>query len=228
MAKLLPWVMMPNEWINDGRLKQFSWNRAEGSNNVAALMVLAPMLHHAERTSGLGRLTYDGLELAASLSRHKISAALSVLESREIIEREPQGRSTYQIVNYNPAFGWAKFPAFRLYRDGTITFFEELNLRKRVELDALKLWYFLAARRDNDVNLAKATYDQIAEATGIARERIKSGMSLLAANGLIHVEHIPSRHSEYGVANAYRLPQIDASRHMGTVGRSITEFDEAF
>ena len=42
---------------------------------------------------------------------------------------------------------------------------------------------------------------------GGARDRIKTGISLLAANGMIHVEHVPSRQSEYGVANAYWLPQ---------------------
>ena len=190
--------------------------------------MLAPLLHNADRANGSGKLTYDQLELASSLSRHKISAGLSVLEARGIVEREPYGRSTYQLVGFNPSYGWAKFPALALYRDGSISFFHELKLRKRVELDALKLWYFLAARRDNEVNLAKVTYDQIVDCTGISRERIRSGISLLAANGLIHVEHIPSRHSEYGVANAYRLPQIESSRHMGTVGRGITEYDDLY
>ena len=92
----------------------------------------------------------------------------------------------------------------------------------------MKLWYFFAARRDNDANMAKVTYDQIMELTGIQRERIKTGLSLLAANGLIHVERIPSRHSDYGVANAYRLPQIDSTRHMGTSGRTMTEYDDVF
>ena len=104
-------------------------------------------------------------------------------------------------------------------------FFDELHLRKVVELDALKLWYFFAARRDNSDNLAKATYDQISEATGIARSRIKSALTLLAANALIYVERIPSSTNDYGVAHAYRLPQIDPGRHMGTNGRAMTEYD---
>lgn len=217
---------MPSEWIGTGGLKQFTWAYGCGGNNIAALMMLAPLLHHADRTTGTGRLTYDQLELATSLSRQKISAGLTILEDRGIIAREPEGRSTYQVTHLDPSHGWAKFPALALYRNGSISFFDELKLRKRVELDALKLWYFVAARRDNEVNLAKATYDQITEGTGISRDRIKSAISLLAANSLLHVEHIPSRHSEYGVANAYRIPQIDGSRHMGTVGRSLTVYDE--
>ena len=226
MAKLLPWVMMPSEWIVSGGLKKFLWGGEGGPANVAALMTLAPILHRADRVSGIAHLTYDVLELTTSRSRSKIAAGLVVLEEHGLIEREPAGRSSYRLCEFNPSAGWAKFPAAGLYREGRISFFDEFHLRKRVELDALKLWYFFAARRDNDVNLAKVTYDQISELTGIARDRIKSGLSLLAANGMIHVEHIPSRHSDYGIANAYRLPQIQSSRHMGTVGRGITQYDE--
>lgn len=226
MSKLLPWVMMPSEWILCGGLKRFRWEGDKGAANTAALMMLAPMLHRADRVSGTGRMTYDALEAVTSRSRSTIAAGLATLERFGLIEREAEGRSTYKLCEFNPACGWAKFPAQKLYRDGRIVFFDEFYLRKRTELDALKLWYFFAARRDDDVNLAKTTYDHIAELTGIARDRIKSGLSFLAANGMIHVEHIPSRQSEYGIANAYRLPQIQGSRHMGTVGRSITKFDD--
>lgn len=225
MAKLLPWVMMPSEWIIEGGLKKFRWEHATGSDNTAALMTLVPILHRAERETGLARVTYDDFQTATTLSRTKIAAALDLLEKRKLIDREPDGRSTYMVREWNPSNGWSKFPARDLYRERTISFFEELKLRSRVELEALKLWYFFAARRDNEVNLAKVTYDHIVEGTGVARERIKGGLSLLAANGMIHVERIPSRHSDYGVANAYRLPQIDSHRHMGSVGRGLADLD---
>lgn len=226
MSKLLPWVMMPSQWILAGGLKRFRFDEELGAANIAALMTLAPILHRANRFTGIARVTYNDFEVATSRSRSKIAAGLKVLELHGLIEREPEGRSSYQLCNFNPSSGWAKFPALKLYREGRITCFDEFHLRKRAELDALKLWYFFAARRDDEVNLAKATYDQISDLTGIARERIKSGLSMLAANGMIHVEHIPSRQSEYGIANAYRLPQIQGSRHMGTVGRGITAFDD--
>ncbi|SFH55928.1 hypothetical protein SAMN05216299_12226 [Nitrosospira sp. Nsp14] len=225
MAKLLPWVMMPSDWIMEGGLQEFRWAAEIGANNVAALMTFAPTLHRADRVSGVARLTYNDFELTTSLSRTKISAGLEILWKRRLIEREPEGRSTYKLCEFSPSGGWAKFPALRLYRDGRIPFFYELNLRKRTELDAMKLWYFIAARRDNDDNLAKATYDQITELTGIARDRLKTALSLLAASGMVHIEHVPSRQSEYGIANAYRIPQIDSSRHKGTVGRGLTEHD---
>jgi hypothetical protein len=61
MAKLLPWVMMPSQWIADGGLKHFVWGPEIGANNVAALMAFAPILHHADRESGITRLTYNDL-----------------------------------------------------------------------------------------------------------------------------------------------------------------------
>lgn len=223
MTKLLPWVMLPSGWINEGGLKQFRWGGVLGSNAAAALMVLVPILHKADRATGIARVTYNDLELATSLSRTKIAAGLAFLEKQGIIQRSENARSTYVLSKFDPSAGWAKFPALKLYREGRIAFFDELNLRKRAELDALKLWYLFAARRDKEVNIAKVTYDQIEETTGIARDRIKSGLSMLAANGLIHVEQIPSRHSDYGIANAYRLPQIDSSRHMGSTGRGLID-----
>lgn len=223
MSKLLPWVMLPSAWINEGGLQQFRWGKQHGSNAAAALMVLAPIVHHADRATGISRITYSELERAISLSRTKISAGLTVLTDQGVIERTEGARSTYQLCKFDPSSGWAKFPASKLYRDGRIVFFDELHLRKRAELDALKLWYLFAARRDNNANLAKLTYDQIEELSGIARDRIKRGLSLLAANGLVHVEQTPSRHSEYGIANAYRLPQIDSSRHMGSTGRGLID-----
>ena len=221
MTRLLPWVMMPSAWINEGGLRDFRWGGSTGSNDAAALMVLTPILHQVDRLTGTAHLTYSALELATTLSRTKIAAGLTVLENRGIVERAQQGRSNYSVCNFDPSSGWAKFPALGLYRSGQIAFFGEINLRKRAELDSLKLWFLFAARRDHAVNLAKVTYDQIEALTGIPRDRIKGGLSLLAANGLIHIEHIPSQHSEYGVASAYRLPQIDSSRHMGSTGRGL-------
>ncbi len=43
--------------------------------------------------------------------------------------------------------GWAQFPASGLYHDGKITAFEGMHLRRREELDALKLYYLFASRR---------------------------------------------------------------------------------
>src|SRR6266849_4559871 len=108
-----------------------------GSDNIAALMVLSPIAHHAD-DAGLAKCTYDELCLATGLSRSKVANGLSVLEEREVIERKPSGRSTFQLANYNEAGGWSKLPARRTYgASGGIIAFQDFTLRTRTELDAL-------------------------------------------------------------------------------------------
>ena len=36
---------------------------------------------------------------------------------------------------------------------------------------------------------------------------------------------MPSRRSQFGVANAYRIAGIESRRHMGTTGRGYDEYD---
>lgn len=183
-------------------------------------MALLAIAHHADDESGVAKLTYDDLETCTNLSRAKLSGGLNVLDANKIIIREPKGRSTYSLVNYGPA-PWGKLPARRLYQHGCIAALSEFHLRKLVELNALKLFFLVVERRNNNTNLANISYDKIHEYSGIERHHIKSAISLLAANGLIHVEHVPSDVSKYGISNAYRLPYINPYSHMGTRGRNL-------
>ena len=131
------------------------------------------------------------------------------------------GRSIYRLANYRTNGGWGKLPARRLYSGDHIAAFEEFYLRRPVELTALKLYLLFVARRNDDTNLAHISYDTINDYAAIDQSRIKSGLSVLAAQGLIHVEHRPSSVSNFGISNAYRLAHIDPHRHMGTTGRSL-------
>ena len=220
MKKLKPWVKLPNGWIEDRGLREFRWAHGEGSDNVAALMRLTVISHHMDDETGVARLTYDLLCDMTSLSRAKMSAGLDVLTERGQVERELEGRSSYRLVGYNPAMGWAQFPADGLYDDGTITAFRQLNLRLPVELDALKLYFLFASRRDRKTNMAKISYEKIEEYCGVAHNSIRRAISFLAAHGLVHIDHVPSATSEYGVASAYRLAHLNTRQHMGTRGRN--------
>jgi hypothetical protein len=216
------WVSLPTRWIEEGGLDELQWTarEASGSDNVAALMVLAPIAHNAG-DQGLARCTYDQLALGTGLSRSKVSAGLSILDALHVIQREPSGRSTFQLTGYNLAGGWSKLPARRLYSAGRILAFDHFKLRNVTELHALKLYYLFARRRSNQTNMAHLTYDTIEEFTGIERTRIRRAISFLSAIGLIHVEHLPSRLYERGTANAYRLAFLDSYNHLGTRGRDL-------
>lgn len=219
MSAMKNWKKLPTRWIEDRGLVKLRWRAGEGSSNIAALMLLAVIGHNFEEDTFCSHVTYDTFAVATGLSRTKISHGLMVLEEQEIIDRLEDRQSTYQLIDFNPAAGWGKLPARSLYHNGMILAFHEFHLRKKVELDALKLYFAIIARRDNNSNLARMNYDTIETYTGIPRNRIKSAISLLAANSLIHVEHIASTISDFGVSNAYRLVHLDQRRHMGTTGK---------
>lgn len=219
VIKLKPWIKLPSAWIERRGLREFRWAQNRGSDNLAALMALAPISHNVDN-DGIAKLSYDQLCTVTWLSRAKLSAGLQVLADRGIIERNVAGRSTFRLAGYNPHLGWAQFPAAGLYRDGTIFAFEHMRLRHRSELDALKLYYLFASRRDRASNVALISYDKIEDYSGVHRNSIRAALSWLAAQGLVHIDRVPSSANEDGVASAYRLAHLDTRRHMGTTGRS--------
>jgi len=159
------------------------------------------------------------------LSGSTVSAGLNVLADRGLVERWHDGRSSYRLANYNPDKGWAMFPARGLYYNDTITAFDEFRLRLPAELEALKLYFLFASRRTRRTNLAFLSYEKIQTYSGVPRNSIKRALSLLSANSLVYVERLPSKVSDKGVANAYRLVHLDPRRHMGTAGRAMDTAD---
>lgn len=217
---MMEWVRLPTDWIRAEKLKQLCWKAGEGSDNLAGLMLLVAIAHHTEQDTGVTRLSYDQIEEATGISRAKIAAGLSVLEKNEILERNI-GRSVHRLANYDKNRGWGKLPAKGLYIGKRIDAFDEFNLRKKVELDAMKIYLLFVAMRSNETNLAKIGFEKISEYTGVYRNDIKHAMSFLAASGLVYVEHVPSNTNNYGIANAYRLAKLEPYRHMGTTGRKL-------
>lgn len=220
------WVKLPTAWINEGGLKAFGWKRGEGANNISALMCLMVIAHHADPDTGEAMVTYYTLERATGLSRAKISGGLDVLQERGIIERRVEKRrSTYKLKGMSNQ-GWGAMPARKLYSGGgDLTFLRDFSLRKAAELDALKFFFLVVARRGRDTNAANISYDKIIEYSGIPRERVRSAISLLITHGMLQVDHIPSRVTKLGVSSAYRIPFILPYRHMGTSAREALELE---
>ncbi|PYF06270.1 hypothetical protein C8J30_1324 [Rhodobacter viridis] len=214
MRAMRSWVKLPSGWLERRELRAFAWGKQGGSAQTAALMVLLAIAHRAADDTGIARLPYDELQWATHLSRTKIADGLDVLAARQLILREPHGRSTFQLSNYDPTQGWAMLPAQRLYSSDGISAFSDFYLRRKVELDALKAYFAFAARRDRDQNRAYMTYPQLNEYTGIPEARIKAAISFLVVNNLIVVEQI--ERSGFGVSHAYRLTHLQPRRHLGT------------
>jgi DNA-binding transcriptional ArsR family regulator len=223
---LLPWVKLPSTWINDGQLKWFGWSRGEGADDLAALMALMVIAHHTHRDTGYARLTWDELCSCASLSRGKLSEALKILAAMKLVERAPEGRSSFRLLNYGPEDRWAKLPARGLYSGDSITAFRQFTFRLPAELDAMKLYFLIAARRDQATNATLLTIDKLADQSGVSRNNISRATSLLASLGLLHVSNIPSEINPNGVANVYRLAHLESRRHPGTIGRGADYFEQ--
>lgn len=214
-----PWRRCPSYWIHDRGLRDFSAAGGQAAGNTAALMCLTKIAHEAEQAEGVARVTYDVFQEALGRrSRALVARGLDGLKDRGLIE--VVGRSTYAIDRFDPTKGWAKFPHGSLYVGDTIEAFDEMRLRRRVELDALKLFFLFAALRDNNTNSANASYETIMDYTGISRGYIKPAISLLATHHLVLAEPAPSSVSEHGISMRYRLRGIDPHRHPGTIGRS--------
>lgn len=226
MPRMRDWVRLPTSWIQAGGLKNFRWKQGEGADNIAALIVLMVLAHHAEDEDGTAKLSYDAIQKMTTLSRAKVSRGLQVLEERGIVARL-SARSSYELLGYDRSQGWGKLPARKLYANENVVALRDFHLRAIAELDALKLYLLFIALRDNESNLARISYDKISDYSGIDRARIKAGLSLLVVNGLVHVERGPSAMSEYGVSNAYRLAHLDPYNHSGTRGRRAEELEES-
>lgn len=209
------WRRLPHRWIEDGGLAAFRWARGEGANNTAALMLLAVIVHHVDAETGLARLTYNSLNHLTGLSRAKISGGLTVLATRNIIERPAPDSSEIKLLNTN-APTWAKFPARSLYNTrGSVEILMNFTLRRRVELDSLKLWFLFCARRNIHSNLVNISYEKITAYCGLDRPRIRDAISFLIHHGVLVVEKVKGL-ADDTVSNAYRLRHIQPYVHSGT------------
>lgn len=224
-GQMLPWVKLPVSWIRDSGLSQFRWAKGGGGRETAALMVLAAVAHHAPE--GTAKLSYDALTERLGISRAMVSAGLDILTARGIITRGSR-QSVYVLNDYTENANWGKFPAKKLYSGGALQAFRNFTLRNKAELDALKLYFLFVAMRDNDLNAAQISYDKIVERTGVRRESIAAGLSLLVVNNLIRVENAISTSAQTSrgeavVFNRYRLTYLDSYVHAGTAGRAGVE-----
>ncbi|CUX72194.1 MULTISPECIES: hypothetical protein [Agrobacterium] len=238
-SRRLEWVKFPTHWIEAKGLKSMKWSAGVGSANIAALLAYIALSHQLEgdvevlgsRPSeewGRVRMTYDALTTATSISRTKLSQGLQVLEQFDLIKRDRRSQSTYDICGYDPFQSWAKLPCRFLYRGDVITAFRDFQLRKAIELHALKMYLLLVSRRDRRSNLVNISYNTIMEYAGIPRQNIRPAINVLLYAGLVHIEKVQSWDHD-GVANAYRLAHVDSYIHpattFGTEAPDITDYE---
>jgi hypothetical protein len=192
-------VKMPSAWITDQAkpgLSQLKWGGHDNAGKIAALMLYIAIAHHVNQEpdrehaeAGFAKLSYSDFEKIVGLSRAKISAGLKNLEEQGILAiNKGEKTSVYQLVGFNPKQGWAKLPLRNFYHDGSIKVFSEFHLRKKTELNALKMYLLVAAFRHNEINHTVISYEKIHLYTGIPENDIRSAISLLVTWNLIQVD----------------------------------------
>jgi hypothetical protein len=230
------WIKIPTKWVIDtdkAILKKMKWVGINKAHNTAALMVYIAIAHSINDIPARGRenigeaiLSYTELVDITSLSRALVVGAINVLINENLITKSTSGKvNRYAIVGYEEMYGWGKLPAKKLYGSGLekITAFKNFHLRKKVELDAMKIYFLALALRNNQTNYAQMTYEKITEYTGIHRNDISSATSFLVASELIRINQIESKNNENQFINIYRLVGLDSYNHVGTKGKKDPE-----
>ena len=219
MTPALIWGRFPSAWVTASMLDNFYWNIRQ-TQGIAALRVYIVLAHRLFDPSGIVRASYSEMMTAANLSRQSVANGLDILAEVALIERSPEGKGSFRFCNYDEARGWAKVPARPLYKDGQFRPFKDWTMRKKDEFDALKLYLFIAAARDNTANQTFTTYEKMRIATGVPDTRITSGLSLLTISGLVTAVEI--ERLDFGSARSYRLVGLDVRRHSGTTGTGLS------
>ena len=237
---MLEFVKMPSAWItnqsNPG-LRELRWDKQENAGKIASLMLYIAIVHKANLAPtkeypqpGFSKLSYSDFERIVGLSRAKISSGLRILERLNIviIYKDYKTR-VYQLRNYDSSRGWAKLPCQRFYSNTTHVF-DEFHLRKKTELNALKMYLLIVAFRDNKKNHTIISYEKINFYTGISENEIRSALSLLVNLNLVQVDKYsnpknPEEDWTMKSKNFYRLVGLKG-RHLGNMSQDEVYLDE--
>jgi hypothetical protein len=216
-------AQIPTSWMKDDKphslLRDFKWNSKEKSDYIASLLLYICIAQHIPRKREEISISYSQLSGLTSLSRAKISSGISILKDKEIIYVAGENKTnSYGLLWRENDKGWAKLPAKNMYNtdNSLIEPFKNFHLRRKTELDALKLYLILVAFRDEKSNSTVMRYETISDYTGIAMNDIKSASSFLVTQNMINVDKSAiDDYEQKRWRNSYRIIGIKNYRHAG-------------
>jgi hypothetical protein len=218
MIRTLPWHKMPSLSTLQA-LPKIQWSSDDGlapASSTVALMVYVilhfsadEVIEHGVWDMPLKKLvataSYDQLMSATGgRSRSLISDALPRLERLGLITREGSNQKRRYVLKVEAR--WFKLPCQAIVQHGVVVPFKNFTLRSRHELNALKLYLYLAARRDNVKVFSLASYENISSNTGVPERYIPKALNILAVTNLLHdvkQERDASRDQGYGPNHYY-------------------------
>ena len=226
----MEWVRLPTGWIREGGLKSISWSN-QGSGGIAALQLLIAIAHETvHKNTGSStfdyapasvQMSYDTLSTRAYISRALISKGKQLLREKNIISVAGVKPEKYSLAVLEHDAKWGKLPVKHLVdKQLNISPFKYFTHRKKVELNALKVFLLIVAFRDNKVNYAVMSYLAIEKLSGVDRNDIRAAISWLCSVSMIYIRCEVSEVLESNnTINMYYLQGISKRQHAGTSSR---------
>ncbi|WP_316184785.1 hypothetical protein [Bradyrhizobium sp. SZCCHNRI1003] len=173
------------------RLKWQTSGSARPSADAAALMLYVALNFTAEvetddqgKRLGRASVSYAELEHITGLSRALISTGLKRLVEFGLIASTGSDQKRGYVIPW-ASNRWFKLPCRAILSDGKIRPFQQLSLRGKRELHALKLYLYLASIRDNRLPFSMASHEKIHKRLGIPEGEIRRAHSLLTSIGFL-------------------------------------------
>lgn len=195
----MPWVQVPAVGLTDA-LKGFVWQKPDkgsAARETAALMIYVALLFVCRKeeyetphlgelvlTRHVAELTYDELEQATGLSRSLIRQGIQRLEASQLVTAIGSQQKRAYILRWNTGY-WFKLPCRAMVNQNGIPAFKTFTLRSKHELNALKIYLYLASIRDGLNLYSEASYEAINKKTNIPERDIRKALNILTTSGIM-------------------------------------------
>lgn len=184
-----PWSKLPSWWFRPGEEALIGLKGGQQAGESQAALRVYLGLSSAERADPAGfdvQASLSELEDLTHLSRVMVLRGINRAVEAGLITYAPGGpqvSSTFQLVRPDEGSGgWAKMP-IREVRERV----PQLPHRGANALVALKLYLILLAGRSNTNTVVALKHTTMRDKSGAQPNQIRTGISLLANTGLIHV-----------------------------------------
>ncbi len=195
----MPWVQVPATGLAE-TLRGFVWQKPDSGSaarDTAALMIYVAFLYvrkeqkvadvqpgESQTSRHIAELTYDDIEQAVGLSRTLIQQGLQRLYSAGLVQPEGSKQRRTYLLAWPPG-RWFKLPCRAMVGQSGIDAFKNFSMRSKHELNALKLYLYLASVRDHNNLYSEVSYEIISQRIGVAERDIRRALNVLNASGLM-------------------------------------------
>ncbi|MBC3876646.1 hypothetical protein H8K38_02370 [Undibacterium sp. FT79W] len=182
-----------------GSMAQLQWRYCKGGGTAALLILfaLAIISNRRQKQDGLREnetvlATYEDIQDLLPISRALLAKGLRHLLDLGAITVTRTGRnSLYTLTGIEVNGKWCMLPQQHLFNKHSylqrLKFFVD-QIKRPSSLHAVKLYMLLLAFRTNGDNIARISYDNIGEYSGMRREDISTAIQALVAAQLVRLD----------------------------------------